>query len=247
MRPLKKKGWGCQAQMLQPARMVAAGHAAAAVRAQRVVAMQKEKEGYKSTIKRWLNDVGEDSNDTNYIFLRFVTDYLPKGLVGLLIAVIFLAAWGSIAATLNSLSSCTIIDFHKRFSSRQLSVEKEYSLSRLYTLFWGVFCVAVAQLAYNIGNSLIEAVNVLGSLFYGVILGIFLVAFYRKRIGGHAVFISAVIVEIAVVILTVLSRKGIVPLSFLWFNVVGAVGVVLLSEVLQLFMKKGPEPVVGKK
>jgi SSS family solute:Na+ symporter len=226
---------------------VAAGHAAAAVRAQRVVAMQKEKEGYKSTIRRWLNDVGEDSNDTNYIFLRFVTDYLPKGLVGLLIAVIFLAAWGSIAATLNSLSSCTIIDFHKRFSSRKLSVEKEYRLSRLYTLFWGIFCVAVAQLAYNIGNSLIEAVNVLGSLFYGVILGIFLVAFYRKRIGGHAVFISAVIVEIAVVILTVLSRKGIVPLSFLWFNVVGAVGVVVLSEVLQLFIKKGAEPLVDEK
>jgi Na+/proline symporter len=209
----------------------------AAIRAQRVVAMQKEKEGYKSTIRRWLNDVGEDSNDTNYIFLRFVTDYLPKGLVGLLIAVIFLAAWGSIAATLNSLSSCTIIDFHKRFSPRTLSVEKEYRLSRLYTLFWGVFCVAVAQLAYNIGNSLIEAVNVLGSLFYGVILGIFLVAFYRKRIGGHAVFISAVIVEIAVVILTVLSRKGIVPLSFLWFNVVGALGVIVLSEILQSFMK----------
>ena len=226
---------------------VAAGHAAAAVRAQRLVAMQKEKEVYKSTIKRWLNDVGEDSNDTNYIFLRFVTDYLPKGLVGLLIAVIFLAAWGSIAATLNSLSSCTIIDYHKRFSSRKLSVEKEYRLSRLYTLFWGIFCVAVAQLAYNIGNSLIEAVNVLGSLFYGVILGIFLVAFYRKRIGGHAVFISAVIVEIGVVVLTVLSRKGIVPLSFLWFNVVGAVGVVLLSEVLQLFIKKGSEPVAGKK
>ena len=72
----------------------------------------------------------EDSNDTNYIFLRFVTDYLPKGLVGLLIAVIFLAAWGSIAATLNSLSSCTIIDFHKRFSSRKLSVEKEYRLDQ---------------------------------------------------------------------------------------------------------------------
>jgi SSS family solute:Na+ symporter len=210
----------------------------AATRAQRLVAMQKEKEGYKSTIRRWLNNTGEDSNDTNYIFLRFVTDYLPKGLVGLLIAVIFLAAWGSIAATLNSLSSCTIIDFHRRFSSQKFSVEKEYRLSRLYTLFWGIFCVAVAQLAYNIGNSLIEAVNVLGSMFYGVVLGIFLVAFYRKRIGGHAVFISAVIVEAGVVILTVLSRKGIVQLSFLWFNVVGAVGVVLLSEVLQLFMKK---------
>lgn len=211
-----------------------------AVRAQRLLAIVKEKEGYKATIRRWLNDkeIGGDSNDTNYIFLRFVTDYLPKGLVGLLIAVIFLAAWGSIAATLNSLSSCTIIDFHRRFSSRQLSAEKEYRLSRLYTLLWGIFCVAVAQLAYNIGNSLIEAVNVLGSLFYGVILGIFLVAFYRKRVGGHAVFISAVIVEIGVIILSVLSRKGIVQLSFLWFNVVGAIGVVVLSEVLQVLIKK---------
>jgi Na+/proline symporter len=226
---------------------IGVGSGDAVTRAQRLVTIQKEKEGYKATIRRWLTETGQDSNDTNYIFLRFVTDYLPKGLIGLLIAVIFLAAWGSIAATLNSLSSCTIIDFHKRFSSRTLSVEKEYRLSRLYTLFWGIFCVAVAQLAYNIGNSLIEAVNVLGSLFYGVILGIFLVAFYRKRIGGHAVFISAVIVEIGVVILTVLSRKGIVPLSFLWFNVVGAVGVVLLSELLQLLIKKGPDPVAGKK
>lgn len=194
----------------------------------------------RATIKRWLQDkqVGGDDNDTNYIFLRFVTDFLPKGLVGLLIAVIFLAAWGSTAATLNSLSSCTIIDFHKRFSKKELSTEKEYNLSRLYTLFWGAFCVAVAQLAYNIGNSLIEAVNILGSLFYGVILGIFLVAFYRKKVGGTAVFISAAIVEIFVIVLSVLSRKGIVPLSFLWFNVVGAIGVVLLSEVIQLLKNR---------
>ncbi|MBS1665676.1 MAG: sodium:solute symporter [Bacteroidetes bacterium] len=208
-----------------------------------VAAAVKEKTEYKATVKRWLNDpaVGGDSNDTNYIFLRFVTDYLPKGLVGLLIAVIFLAAWGSIAATLNSLASCTIIDFHKRFSRKEMSCEREFKISRLYTLFWGVFCVAVAQLAYNIGNSLIEAVNVLGSMFYGVILGIFLVAFYRKKVGGQAVFISAVIVEIAVVVLTILSRKGVVPLSFLWFNVVGAIGVVVLSEILQLFFKKARE------
>lgn len=197
------------------------------------------KAGYRSTIKRWLNDkdVGGDDNDTNYIFLRFVTDYLPKGLIGLLIAVIFLAAWGSIAATLNSLSSCTIVDFHRRFSP-PLSHEKEFRLSRIYTFFWGVFCVAVAQLAYNLGNSLIEAVNVLGSLFYGVILGVFLVAFYRKKVGGTAVFISAVIIEVMVIVLNVLSRKGIISLSFLWFNLVGAAGVVILSELIQLFLPK---------
>jgi solute:Na+ symporter, SSS family len=205
-----------------------------------LVALDREKAGYKATVRRWLDDktVDGDSNDTNYIFLRFVTDYLPAGLIGLLIAVIFLAAWGSIAATLNSLSSCTIVDFHKRFARSKLSDRQEYKLSQLYTLLWGVFCVAVAQLAYRLGNSLIEAVNVLGSLFYGVILGIFLVAFYRKKTGGQAVFISAVITETGVIVLNVLSRKGIVPLSFLWFNVVGAIGVVLLSELLQPFMRR---------
>ncbi|HMH21112.1 MAG TPA: sodium:solute symporter [Puia sp.] len=190
----------------------------------------------RGVIKRWLNDkqVGGDNNDTNYIFLRFVTDFLPRGLIGLLIAVIFLASWGSIAATLNSLSSCTIVDFHRRFTKKELTPYKEYKLSRMYTLFWGVFCVGVAQLAYNIGNSLIEAVNLLGSLFYGVILGIFLVAFYRKKIGGTAVFVSAVIIEAFVILLNVLNNKGIVHLSFLWFNVVGAVGVVVLSELIGL-------------
>ncbi len=229
----------------QDQRMAGRDQQAAAIRQteERLQAAEVKKAGYKATIRRWLNDkqVGGDDNDTNYIFLRFVMDYLPKGLIGLLIAVIFLAAWGSIAATLNSLSSCTIVDFHKRFSKKELSTEREYRLSRMYTLFWGIFCVAVAQLAYNLGNSLIEAVNVLGSMFYGVILGIFLVAFYRKRVGGAAVFTSAVIVEIAVIILTILSRKGIVHLSFLWFNVVGAIGVVLLSEGIQ-WLRRGSDP-----
>jgi SSS family solute:Na+ symporter len=206
---------------------------------QRLGELEKEQAGDRATVKRWLDDpaVGGDSNDTNYIFLRFVTDYLPVGLIGLLIAVIVLAAWGSIAATLNSLASCTIVDFHRRFSRAPIPPEREYRLSRWYTLLWGVFCVAMAQLAYNIGNSLIEAVNVLGSMFYGVILGVFLVAFYRRRTGGQAVFISAVVVEIGVIVMSVLG-KGVVPLGFLWFNVVGAVGVVLLSEVLQAFMRK---------
>jgi len=202
------------------------------------VELEKAQAGDRATVKRWLDDpaVGGDSNDTNYIFLRFVTDYLPVGLIGLLIAVIVLAAWGSIAATLNSLASCTIVDFHRRFARKPMDAEKEYRVSKWYTFAWGVFCVAMAQLAYNIGNSLIEAVNVLGSLFYGVILGIFLVAFYRRRTGGRAVFISAVVVETGVIVLGVLGKRGVVPLSFLWYNVVGAVGVVVLSEVLQVFV-----------
>ena len=203
--------------------------------------IEKKKTEYRNTVKRWLRDkdVKGDDNDTNYIFLRFVVDYLPKGLIGLLIAVIFLAAWGSIAAALNSLASATIVDFHKRFSRKELSEKREYNLSKWYTFLWGVFCVCVAQLAYNIGNSLIEAVNVLGSLFYGVILGIFLVAFYMKKIRGNAVFISAIIIEAGIISLYILNQKGKISLSFLWLNAVGAIGVIILSWVLNIILRSG--------
>ncbi len=201
---------------------------------------QKKQTEYRMTIQRWLKDkdVKGDSNDTNYIFLRFVLDHLPKGLIGLLIAVIFLSAWGSIAASLNSLSSATINDIHKRSVKVPLSQEIEYHYSQLYTLLWGIFCVIVAQLAYNIGNSLIEAVNVLGSLFYGVILGIFLVAFYFKRVSATPVFISAVIVELFVVSIHIMNQKEIVNISFLWLNAIGALGVILMSLLLQSLKRK---------
>jgi solute:Na+ symporter, SSS family len=196
---------------------------------------QKKQFQLRSTIQRWLKDkdVGGDPNDTNYIFLRFVVDNLPKGLIGLLIAVIFLSAWGSIAASLNSLSSATINDLHKRWVKKPLSQEIEFYYSQLYTLLWGIFCVVIAQLLYNIGNSLIEAVNVLGSLFYGVTLGIFLVAFYFRKIGATPVFISALIVEIFILSTPLLNQMGIISISFLWLNLIGALGVVLLSLVLQ--------------
>ncbi|HEV3222363.1 MAG TPA: sodium:solute symporter [Puia sp.] len=196
---------------------------------------QKKQTELRSIIQRWLKDkdVKGDANDTNYIFLRFVVDHLPRGLIGLLIAVIFLSAWGSVAASLNSLSSSTINDLHKRWVKIPLSTEREYQYSRLYTLLWGIFCVVIAQLAYNIGNSLIEAVNVLGSLFYGDILGIFLVAFYFKKISATPVFISAVIVEIFVISIHILNQNDIVHISFLWLNAIGALGVILVSLTLQ--------------
>ena len=177
---------------------------------------------------------GADVNDTNYIFLRFVVDYLPVGLIGLLIAVIFLAAWGSIAAALNSLASCTVIDFHLRYRSKSIDgttlaqSATDYKTSKWYTLAWGVFCILTAQFATGMG-SLIEAVNVLGSLFYGVILGIFLVAFYAKKVGGTAVFWAAIVGEIFVVVCFLLDKYNIVGIGFLWLNVIGAVLVFLLS------------------
>lgn len=199
------------------------------------------RQSYKKFLKK--ADASIDTNDTNYIFLRFVIDYMPHGLVGLLIAIIFLAAWGSIAAALNSLASCTIIDFYCRFEKkhpRQIANDrveaKRYKLSKWFTLAWGLFCIVVAQFSNRMG-SLIEAVNILGSLFYGVILGIFLVAFYCKKIKGNAVFWSAVVVELIIITLFILDNKGIIGLGFLWLNVIGAVLVILFSSILQLWTK----------
>ncbi len=169
--------------------------------------------------------------DTNYIFLYFVKEQLPIGLIGLVIAIIFLAAWGSIAAALNSLAACTMIDFHQKIWSHPKSEKEEYRLSQLYTLAWGIFSIIIALFAYNIGNSLIEAVNIIGSLFYGVILGVFLVAFWVKRVGSNAVFYAALIAELLVIFIYV---KDII--SFLWLNVIGALLVIVLSVILQSFI-----------
>ncbi|MBK8089297.1 MAG: sodium:solute symporter [Chitinophagaceae bacterium] len=188
---------------------------------------KKIREQMKGIIKK--ADPNADTNDTNYIFLRFVGDVLPKGLVGLIIAIIFLAAWGSIAAALNSLASCTMIDFHKKFSKKELTQKEEYNWGKIYTLFWGLFSILIAFFAYNLGNSLIEAVNILGSWFYGTILGIFLVAFYLKRVGGTAVFIAAILSEIIVISVYYLDI-----ISFLWLNVIGAIAVILLSLLIQI-------------
>ena len=185
---------------------------------------------FRGLVKK--SGIGGDDNDTNYIFLRFVIDYLPKGLVGLLIAVIFLAAWGSIAAALNSLASCTVIDIHKKFIKKDCTEIIDYKTSRWYTFAWGVFSIFIAMFASNMG-SLIEAVNVLGSLFYGVILGVFLVAFYLKHVKGHAVFISAIITELCIVLLFWKSSIG-----FLWLNAIGALGVIIIALLLQPFFNK---------
>jgi SSS family transporter len=171
-----------------------------------------------------------EQSDTNYIFIRFVMDHMPRGLIGLLIAVIFLAAWGSIAATFNSLSSATLIDFHKIYINENPSPEEEFKLSRWYTLFWGVFCIVFAQFATNLG-SLIEAVNILGSWFYGVMLGIFLVAFYLKKVKGNAVFYAALLGEVVV-----LSMYKFTDISWLWLNAIGALSVVCFALLLQQFI-----------
>jgi SSS family solute:Na+ symporter len=201
--------------------------------------LQGQSDSLRKKVKQWIRSGKGDDNDTNYIFLRFVVDNLPAGLVGLLIAIIFLASWGSIAAALNSLSSCTMIDFHKRYSRSSESPETEYRWSKIYTLIWGLFCVVVAMFTYNIGNSLIEAVNVLGSLFYGVILGVFLVALFCKKIkNGSAVFVAALIAEFIVLIVFALVKAKTFNLGFLWLNPIGALSVVAFSWFFHFFFRR---------
>lgn len=181
------------------------------------------------------NNPTADTNDTNYVFLRFVLDYLPHGLIGLLIAVIFSASMGSIAAAYNSLASTTVVDIYKRSLRPGASDAHYVAASRWATVGWGVFCIVVAQFANRMGN-MIEAVNILGSLFYGVILGIFVVAFYFRNIGGRATFLAAVIGEILVVVCWQLNL-----MAFLWLNVVGCVLVVGIAWLIEQFKKEVPE------
>lgn len=194
--------------------------------------LHTESDSIRSRLKFWLSKKvsGGDGNDTNYIFLRFVVDHLPAGLVGLLIAIIFLASWGSIAAAINSLAAATMVDFHRRFSKQSISDESEYRWSRWYTLAWGIFCIVVALFTYNIGNSLIEAVNVLGSLFYGVVLGIFAVALFLPMIkNGTLVFWAAVFAEALVILVFYFSKTGLIKLGFLWLNPLGVFAVLFFA------------------
>jgi SSS family solute:Na+ symporter len=176
------------------------------------------------------NNPKADTNDTNYVFLTFVTQQLPIGIIGLLIAIIILASMGSTASGLSSLASTTVVDFYMRIFRKGASDMKKLSASRWSTFAWGIFCMIVALYASRLGN-LIEAVNILGSLFYGTILGIFLVAFYMKKIGGTAVFYAALLSE-AFIIYAWINDLA----AFLWLNVIGCLMVMALAWVIQKIM-----------
>ncbi|GAA3973707.1 sodium:solute symporter [Mucilaginibacter dorajii] len=175
---------------------------------------------------------GADENDTNYVFLTFVKQYLPHGLVGLLIAIIFLASMGSTASALNSLASTTVVDIYKRTINKNASDQNYLNASRLSTVFWGVVCVVMALYASKLGN-LLEAVNQLGSYVYGTVLGVFVVAFYMKKIKGTPVFIAAIISEAAIIYLG-LSKT----VAYLWLNPIGCFLVMIVAYIANAFIEQ---------
>jgi len=171
-------------------------------------------------------DSSSETDDTDYVFITFVMDFLPTGIIGLLLAVIFSAAMSSTSGELNALASTTTVDFYKRVFKKEASDKHYLVSSKLFTLMWGVLAISFAMFASLIDN-LIEAVNILGSLFYGTILGIFLVAFYIKFIRSNAVFIAALISETLVIVAYFYSDIG-----FLWYNVIGCMLVVIISLLI---------------
>jgi Na+/proline symporter len=155
-----------------------------------------------------------------------VTQYLPRGLIGLLVAIIFLASMGSTASALNSLASTSVVDIYKRILHPGASDKNYLNASRLATVFWGLVCIGMALYASKVGN-LLEYVNKLGSYIYGTILGVFVVAFYLKKIRGNAVFIAAIITELLIIIL-----GNFELVAYLWLNMIGCLLVIAIASAI---------------
>lgn len=181
-----------------------------------------------------------ETRDTDYVFMRFVMDYLPTGVIGLLFAVIFSAAMSSTASELNALGSTTTIDVYRRSIAKHGSQYHYLVSSKLFTAFWGVFAILFATYA-TLFENLIQAVNLLGSLFYGTILGIFVVGFYMKWVRGNAVFIAAFLAEALILLIHYKNGESLfgidINIGFLWYNAIGCLAVMLFSALIQLMKR----------
>ncbi|HMU43623.1 MAG TPA: sodium:solute symporter [Ignavibacteriaceae bacterium] len=197
--------------------------------------ISKEENNLRNEAKKLIKKANptSDMNDTNYIFLTFVITYLPAGLIGLVLAAILSASMSSTSAELNSLASTTVIDIYKRLIKKDASDKHYLRVSKAATVLWGVYAIGFALFANRLGT-LIEAVNVLGSLVYGTILGIFLVAFYFKRVRGTPTFISALIAEVVVLYCFIFTS-----IPFLWFNVISCFLIIILANLFSI-VKKNP-------
>jgi Na+/proline symporter len=173
-----------------------------------------------------------ESNDKDYVFISFILNNLPRGLIGLLIAVILSAAMSSTASELNALATTTTIDLYNRNKKNKSSEIETVNTTKMFTVFWGLFAIAIACIAY-LADNLIQLVNIIGSLFYGNVLGIFLIAFFIKYIKSNAVFYGAIITQLIVLFVW---YNDYMP--YLWLNVLGVFTVIITSYLIQLFNNK---------
>src|SRR5436190_7122048 len=195
----------------------------------------------RNRTKSVLEQAGADpkSKESDYVFITFILQQMPHGLVGLLIAVILCATMSATAATLNALGSTTAIDFYRPLIRPHASDHHYVVAAKTLTAAWGLIAIAVASFA-NLVENLIEAGNILGSIFYGSILGLFLAAFFIRRVTGSAVFFAALIAQALVFVLFATTNIG-----YLWYNFIGCAAVLILAPVLQQTIFRGPQAPAG--
>ena len=209
----------------------------------KIQGIKKEQGQIREQVKSLIvkNDPNAETRDTDYVFMRFVMDYLPPGIVGLLFAVIFSAAMSSSSSELNALGSTSTIDLYKRSLNKNASDQHYLYSSKAFTAFWGLGAILFATYA-SLFENLIQAVNLLGSLFYGTILGVFLVGFFFKWIRGNAVFAGALISQALILLVHFRNGEGLFgyqwDIGFLWYNVIGCVAVMVFGAIAQIFLKK---------
>jgi solute:Na+ symporter, SSS family len=181
-------------------------------------------------------DKNSETNDKDYVFFHFILNYLPKGLIGLLLAVIISAAMSSTASGLNALASTTAIDIYKRNIKEEKSERHYVNATKFFTLFWGIIAILFASIG-TLFENLIQLVNIVGSIFYGTVLGIFLVGFYIKHVQAKAIFYSAVVSQITIFIIYYYAifvfPSGEEKLGYLWLNFIGAMLTIVLSMIMQ--------------
>lgn len=206
----------------------------------RMIALNEKEKNVKEKAKKIITSLNQEGNDKDYVFIHFVLNYLPTGLVGLILAVILSAAMSSTASELNALSSTTVIDIYKRNLNTVKSDNHYVTASKIFTLVWGIIAILFACFGTLVEN-LIQLVNIIGSVFYGTILGIFLVAFFLKFIKGNAVFYGGVISQLIIFVIYYqcihIYPSGKEILGYLWLNAIGAALTIGLSSLIQMIQK----------
>lgn len=196
--------------------------------------LQKKQDEYRASYKTKLKEFDDnyEDKDGDYVFLTYVLNFLPVGLIGLLLAVIFSAAMSSTAGELNALASTTTIDFYKKFFSKTDDDKRDLRIGKILTIGWGIMAIFISLIA-GLFDNLIELVNILGSLFYGTILGVFLIAFFFKWIKGTAAFIAGIIGQVVVISIHLLVVYDVIKLSYLMYNIIGSVVVIVMAILIQ--------------
>ncbi|MDY0089965.1 MAG: sodium:solute symporter [Flavobacteriaceae bacterium] len=211
-----------------------------AVLKQRILALSEKEKTIREEAQDIIKTINQEPNDKDYVFIHFVLNFLPTGLIGLLLAVIFSAAMSSTSSELNALASTTTIDLYKRHLKKDKSETHFVKASKIFTLLWGIIAILFACLG-SLFENLIQLVNIIGSIFYGTVLGIFLVAFYIKYVKANAIFYSGVISQLTIFVIyyyAIHNPSGNEKLGYLWLNAIGAGLTILLALLFQKILNQ---------